>query len=51
MLGLKRLPKEPPEYIGFGDETEAQAYIIDAFDAWRSAKGAIQWMEENYRKK
>lgn len=44
LLGERALPVEPPEFIGFGDETEAGAYALDAFVLWDDAPGAIAWL-------
>jgi tetratricopeptide (TPR) repeat protein len=47
LLGKKRLPKEPPEFIGIGDEKEAIAYVYDAAATWRATEGAIKWIQDN----
>lgn len=44
LLGERELPAEPPEYIGFGDETEAAAYALEAIVLWDDAPGAIAWL-------
>ena len=44
LLGRKRLPKRLPEYIGFGDESEAVDYVIDAIPAWQKTAGALEWL-------
>lgn len=44
LVGKKRMPKHPPQYIGFGDENEAVAYAMDAIMAWTKTEGAIDWV-------
>ena len=44
LLGVKRLPRHLPEYIGFGDENEAVVYAADAIKAWQKAEGALEWL-------
>jgi tetratricopeptide (TPR) repeat protein len=46
LLGQKRLPKELPHMIGFGDESEAIAYAADNLEAWRSTPSALEWLAE-----
>ncbi|MFZ5825376.1 MAG: tetratricopeptide repeat protein [Bacillota bacterium] len=45
LLGRRRMPAGVPEYIGLGDEREAQAYVIDFLAGWRATPGALQWLE------
>jgi Plasmid pRiA4b ORF-3-like protein./ST7 protein. len=45
LLFEKRLPKELPDYIGIGDETEAASYYADFGAAWHKTEGAIAWLE------
>lgn len=40
------LPEEAPETVGFGDEREAAAYVMDAGYHWADTDGAEQWMAE-----
>jgi len=44
LTAKRRMPKRPPQYIGFGDENEAVAYVMDAMLAWAKTEGAIDWM-------
>lgn len=44
LLGRRPLPKEPPRYIGFGDEQEAEAYVFDFGEGWAATPGALQWL-------
>lgn len=46
MLGFKKLPKEPPQFIGRGDEDEAVAYVFDAWKVWKNTKNAFDWLYE-----
>lgn len=50
LLGMKKLPIEMPEYIGRGDETEAQAYVAEAFEVWGNTKGALDWIGDAYKR-
>jgi hypothetical protein len=45
LLGELQPLLEPPQYIGFGDETEAAAYAFDALELWLDAPGALEWLE------
>jgi tetratricopeptide (TPR) repeat protein len=47
LLKRRRLPKQPPETIGFGDNSEAVAYVLDGGDLWRSEPGALDWLKAN----
>ncbi len=44
LLGRKRLPRALPNYIGFGDEDEAVAYVSDNMDVWKQTPGALEWL-------
>jgi len=44
LLGEKRLPKQLPERVGFGDESEAIVYTAEFGPSWIKAKGAISWL-------
>jgi tetratricopeptide (TPR) repeat protein len=45
LLGEREVPAELPDYMGFGDETEAQAYAADAVIVWADAPGALDWID------
>jgi tetratricopeptide (TPR) repeat protein len=45
LLGNKRLPRQLPDYIGFGDENEAVSYAAGAIAIWRETPGALEWLE------
>jgi len=40
------LPEETPETVGFGDEREAAAYVMDSGYLWADTPGAQKWMAE-----
>ncbi len=44
LLGRKRIPRELPDLVGFGDENEAIAYAGDALVNWRNTPGALEWL-------
>jgi len=44
LLGRKRIPRELPDLVGFGDEDEAIAYAADALANWRQTPGALEWL-------
>lgn len=43
--GHKRLPKRLPDYVGFGDESEAVDYAAGAAALWAVVPGALAWLE------
>jgi len=44
LLGKKKLPRQLPGYIGFGDENEAVSYAVEGIDDWRATPGALEWL-------
>jgi tetratricopeptide (TPR) repeat protein len=46
LLGAKRLPRVLPEYMSFGDETEAAHYATEASHLWLQEKGAVDWLRQ-----
>lgn len=46
MLGIKKLPKEQPQYIGRGDENEAIAYVFNTWKIWDKTENAFDWLYE-----
>jgi tetratricopeptide (TPR) repeat protein len=40
LLGKKKLPKQLPDYIGFGDESEAICYVSDNIEGWKATCGS-----------
>ncbi len=45
LSGRKRLPKRLPDYVGFGDESEAVDYAAGAAALWASVPGALTWVD------
>lgn len=45
LLGRKAIPRQLPEYIGFGDESEAVSYAAHSISGWRQTPGALAWLE------
>ncbi|NBC15780.1 MAG: hypothetical protein GVY18_00515 [Bacteroidetes bacterium] len=48
LLGKKKMPKQPPAYVGFGDENEAVDYVLANIDVWRNTYGALRWLRAQY---
>jgi tetratricopeptide (TPR) repeat protein len=44
LLGRERLPDRLPDFVGFGDESEAVSYVAGALDNWRATDGALSWL-------
>jgi tetratricopeptide (TPR) repeat protein len=44
LLGQKRMPKQLPLYVGFGDENEAIAYVAEAKSNWDQNPDALTWL-------
>jgi tetratricopeptide (TPR) repeat protein len=51
LLGEKRLPKQLPEYMSFGDKDEAIIYCAEFGSGWYKARGAISWLESVWLEK
>jgi len=49
LSGKKRLPRRLPDYIGFGDESEAAAYASEYKEIWASTPGALPWLSGQCR--
>jgi tetratricopeptide (TPR) repeat protein len=45
LLGRRRLPREMPQYVGFGDEAEAVTLAAGQLPAWKSTRGALAWLD------
>lgn len=45
LLKRRRLPRRLPDYVGFGDETEAVAYASENISLWQAEAGALSWLE------
>ena len=48
LLGTKHMPKELPDYIGFGDTGEAVDYVASGRRAWSQSPGALDWLAQHY---
>lgn len=44
LSGRKRLPARLPNYVGFGDASEAVDYAVGAKRQWESVPGALAWL-------
>jgi len=44
LLSRKRIPRQLPGLIGFGDEREAVAYAAFALENWQRTPGALDWL-------
>jgi tetratricopeptide (TPR) repeat protein len=47
LLGKRRMPTRLPDFIGFGDESEAVAYVADNAASWKKTAGALDWLRSN----
>jgi tetratricopeptide (TPR) repeat protein len=43
LSGLKEPPMHLPEYMSFGDESEAIHYFVENVEAWLDTPGALEW--------
>jgi len=46
LLGRKRLPRQLPDYITFGGETEAISYVASFGESWLRTPGALEWLRD-----
>lgn len=46
LLKRRRLPRQRPAYMSFGDDSEAVAYVHESQQVWESIPGALDWLEE-----
>jgi tetratricopeptide (TPR) repeat protein len=44
LLGRKKLPSNLPDHYGIGDQNEAVLYASENREAWRSTRGALEWL-------
>lgn len=51
LTGKRRIPKSLPEYMSFGDDTEAASVAIGQRRAWRDTHGALPWLMKQTGKK
>ena len=47
LLGKKKMPKEMPPYVGFGDENEAVDYASTGIAHWQGTYGALRWLRKH----
>ncbi len=47
LLGERSLPGALPQFVGFGDESEAVVYFAEALPGWLKTPGAIDWLRTN----
>lgn len=45
LLGREPLPRQLPEYIGFGDRNEAIVYAAENLKLWQGTPGALEWLQ------
>lgn len=45
LTGRKKLPRKPPAYTVFGEESEAVDYAAGAGELWAGVPGALAWLE------
>lgn len=50
LLGKKKVPRRQPEYVGWGDESEAQAYAAGSIPLWNETDGARGWLLRHSQK-
>jgi len=50
LFGLRDMPDEMPEYLGFGDENEAVEYANSAIYLWAENKKAFIWFMDTHKK-
>ncbi len=48
LTGKKRLPSRLPDYMGFGDDNEAVAYLADNAQVWAGTEGALMWVRRRF---
>ncbi|MDI6771677.1 MAG: BTAD domain-containing putative transcriptional regulator [bacterium] len=44
LLGRKRMPRNLPELYSFGDDNEAVLYVHGNKTAWKTTRGAMEWL-------
>jgi hypothetical protein len=45
LTGSKKPPEQRPDYVGFGEETEAVDYAAGAGELWASVPGALACLQ------
>jgi tetratricopeptide (TPR) repeat protein len=51
MLGIKKMPKVLPQYIGIGDENEGIVYANANWAVWDKTHEALDWLYETKQKR
>lgn len=49
LAGSKPLPRELPDYISLGQESEAVSFVTESMPAWRGTPGAIPWLRSTLK--
>jgi tetratricopeptide (TPR) repeat protein len=47
LLGERSMPGALPHLVGFGDESEAAVYFVEALPGWLKTPGGIEWLRTN----
>lgn len=47
LTGKKKLPRQLPDFVGFGDRREAVYYAAEFGAGWMEIEGAIDWLKKN----
>jgi len=48
LAGAKQLPRELPEYVSPGEDSEAVSFVAEFLTCWRSTPGAIPWVRQTF---
>jgi tetratricopeptide (TPR) repeat protein len=51
LTGQKKLPKQLPDYIGYGDNNEAVDYAYRYIAGWSKVPGALKWLKSLHPEK
>lgn len=46
LLGYINMPQEMPDYMSFGDSSEAVNYVSESWQLWTNTKGALDWLSK-----
>ncbi|MBW1811771.1 MAG: hypothetical protein JRJ87_26520 [Deltaproteobacteria bacterium] len=49
LLGRKKMPRDLPDYHGFGDDNEAIICVHESKTAWKATPGAMEWLADKMR--
>lgn len=50
VFGIRDMPDEMPQYVGFGDENEAIEYVDSAVHLWGENKKIMKWLLTSFNK-